>query len=139
MRLWHWRLLPYLPRQQLISQFRECCAIARNIHENGSSNHLLVNRVMEYPEDEFNTYTEEVIIQMQVRGYKVDPWKFFKWRNNKGRKSLDRIFLGWHANGYLRQNMANLMEKYWCSGITEDEWNLLCHGYNVITGEVYEL
>lgn len=139
MRLWHWRLLPYLPRQQLISQFRECCAIARNIHENGSPNHLLVNRIMEYPEDEFNTYTDEVAIQMEVRGYKVDLWKFYKWRNDKNVMLLSGIFRRWHTKEYLRQNMANLMEKYECGGIADDEWKRLCHGYNVITGEVYEL
>lgn len=31
MRLWHKDLIPYLPRQQLIAQWRECCAIAGSI------------------------------------------------------------------------------------------------------------
>ena len=36
MRLWDIRLLPVLPRQQLISQYRECCCIAKNISINGT-------------------------------------------------------------------------------------------------------
>jgi uncharacterized protein (TIGR02328 family) len=27
MRLWHYKLIPYLPRQQLLGQHRECCAL----------------------------------------------------------------------------------------------------------------
>ena len=30
MRLWHKDLLPFLPRQQLLSQLRECVAIAKD-------------------------------------------------------------------------------------------------------------
>ena len=41
MRLWHKDLIPYLPKQQLISQWRECCCIAKNIADNGTPNHLL--------------------------------------------------------------------------------------------------
>ena len=27
MRLWHYKLIPYLPKKQLVSQWRECIAI----------------------------------------------------------------------------------------------------------------
>lgn len=27
MRLWHYKLIPYLPRQQLLGQHRECAAL----------------------------------------------------------------------------------------------------------------
>jgi len=27
MRLWHYKLIPHLPRQQLLGQHRECCAM----------------------------------------------------------------------------------------------------------------
>ena len=49
MRLWHKDLIPVLPRQQLLSQWRECCCIARNIVENGTPNHILVNKILDYP------------------------------------------------------------------------------------------
>lgn len=38
MRLWHKDLIHYLPRQQLIAQWRECCAIAVGfLKKNGKS------------------------------------------------------------------------------------------------------
>ena len=46
MRLWHKDLIPYLPRQQLLGQWRECCCIAKSIHDKGSPNHLLVNKII---------------------------------------------------------------------------------------------
>ena len=50
MRLWHKDLIPVLPRQQLLSQWREVCGIARDINAEGTHNHLLVNRVSNYLE-----------------------------------------------------------------------------------------
>ena len=35
MRLWHKDLIDSLPRKQLLGQWRECCAIIKNIKEKG--------------------------------------------------------------------------------------------------------
>ena len=48
MRLWHKDLIKVLPNNQLIGQWRECCAIAVNIKNKGFPNHILVNRIMDY-------------------------------------------------------------------------------------------
>ena len=45
MRLWHKELIEYLPQQQLISQWRECCAIAANLAKDHTPNHILVNPI----------------------------------------------------------------------------------------------
>lgn len=124
MRLWHKDLIPYLPRQQLVAQWRECCCIARNIYHDGTPNHLLVNKILDYPDEDFNTYTSYVIAEMQKRGYSVRPDRFWQWRKNK-EMSNGRIFEGWHNVRYMRQCYSNLMEKYDCGGIPEDEWKAL--------------
>ena len=49
MRLWHKDLIPYLPKEQLVSQWRECSSIAGAIIKNGTPNHGLVNYVLDYP------------------------------------------------------------------------------------------
>lgn len=36
MRLWYYDLISVLPQKQLCAQWRECCAIARNIAVNGT-------------------------------------------------------------------------------------------------------
>lgn len=126
MRLWHKDLIPVLPRKQLISQWRECCLIARQIAINGKPNHLLVNKVMDYPPEQFNTYAHLIYCEMFRRGYKCDWFKFSKYR--KVAVLIDcrkPIFEGWHDKRYLKQCFYNLQEKYDCGGIPAKEWKTL--------------
>lgn len=67
MRLWHKDLIPVLPRQQLLSQWREVCGIAANIAQKGSPDHILVNKIMNYPVDNFVIYTDMVIKEINSR------------------------------------------------------------------------
>lgn len=134
MRLWHKDLIKVLPRQQLLGQWRECCLIAKEIKEKGTPNHLLVNRIMEYPMEDFYTYGYAVFQEMYSRGYKVDIGKFNKYFNFS---DLDEnnvrgdYFKDWHNARYLKQCFYNLQEKYDCGGISEEEWhdiNFVCDG-----------
>lgn len=133
MRLWHKDLLGVLPRQQLIAQWRECCCIARNIKVNGTPNHILVNKIMDYPIAHFYLYTTFVRDFMESRGYKCDWNKFTKWINitDPERKHISsaKVFEGWHNDRYLKQCYHNLEEKYDCGGIPEEEWKLLNEYY----------
>ena len=54
MRLWSYQLVPFLPRQQLVSQWRELVCIAKSIHDKGTPNHILVNKIMRYPLSDLN-------------------------------------------------------------------------------------
>ena len=131
MRLWHKDLISVLPRQQLLSQWRECCCIARNIAVNGTPNHLLINKVLEYPKWHFMEYSLIVCMEMERRGYKVNRKNFFKWFDLIEEKSIkyeikrERLFIGWHNERYFLQCYYNLQEKYDCGGITEEEWKLI--------------
>ena len=130
MRLWHKDLIPVLPRKQLISQWRECCAIARNIAVNGTPNHLLVNKVMNYSKWHFYTYTTKVCRECEKRGYNINRARFFKWFNQWDDGTVqtddlvahDDLFADWHNERYLKQCYYNLQEKYDCGGITNEEW-----------------
>ena len=135
MRLWHKDLVPWLPTQQLISQWRECCAIAKNIVILGTPNRILVNKVMDYPICHFYHYTNNVKDEMSFRGYHItsiaydnfitnikliDPVKF-------DRPCTDEdIFEGWHNERYLIQCVSNLEEKFDCGGISEEDF------YNIL-------
>lgn len=128
MRLWSKDLIPVLPRQQLLGQWRECCLIAKNIVEKGTPNHLLVNRIMDYPLHQFSTYAYKVYSEMKNRGYVVDWVKFGKYITQY---PLDHstdsipIFEDWHNDRYFWQCFYNLQEKYDCGGISEEEWKLI--------------
>ena len=48
MRIFHYALFPYLPDLQFRGQLRELIAIMHQWRDKGATNHLLINKVMEY-------------------------------------------------------------------------------------------
>lgn len=123
MRLWHKDLIPYLPRQQLLAQWRECCCIARNIAVNGTPNHLLVNKILDYPLEHFYRYACEVSDELERRGYHRDFSKFSKWLPLETcTVTYEDMFRDWHNQRYFYQCFNNLQEKYDCGGISDEEW-----------------
>lgn len=129
MRLWHKDLLQVLPAQQLVAQWRECCAIARNIAMIGTPNHILVNKIMDYPISHFYTYSELVLDEMRKRGFSTTitaKKKFDEYleKIDKDYKEIipyESLFYNWHNDKYFWQCLYNLEEKYDCGGITEEE------------------
>lgn len=130
MRIWHWRLIPVLPRQQLISQWRECVCIAHNIAVKGHPNHILVEPVMDYPLDHLDRYTRAVGQEMMRRGYNWN-WKRYTQQRDISvlwddfahmDPRIEGVFPGWHDDRYFEQCYYNLMEKYDRGGITDEEW-----------------
>lgn len=153
MRLWHKDLLPYLPMQQMVSQWRECCAIAAKLNsEEHTPNHILVNKVLDYDPAHFYEYTNLVIEQFNIRGYSMAEKSFRKfesdyhgwvtflktelpWRvNDTGILHKEDIFASWMNKRYLRQCYYNLEEKFDCGGIPEDEWDRVIQGYVILGG-----
>lgn len=128
-RLWHYKLIPVLPRQQLLSQWRECICIAKNLKENNTPNHLLVNKILCYPLSDFLDYCNAVLVEMVKRGYnvsassigKLEEWFDFTVDSDRNSKTI-RPFCSWHNLAYLFQCYYNLQEKYQCGGISPKEW-----------------
>lgn len=140
MRLWHKDLIKILPTQQLTSQWRECCCIAKNISTNGTPNHLLVNKMLHYPMNHFIKYTNLVVSEMKKRGYKVKEEKFYNYLFPNGlpvgydierlKEEADSIpynelYGGWHTTKYFIQCYYNLSEKFDCGGIPANEWSII--------------
>ena len=127
MRLWHKELISYLPREQLVAQWRELSAIAGNIKTKGTPNHILVNKIMNYPFNDFITYAAAVRQEMTYRGYRTmdSVWKKITSVSNNDYNiiPLNEIFNGWHNDRYLLQCLLNLEEKYDCGGIEQKDWD----------------
>lgn len=70
MRLWHVDLLPQLPRQQLLGQHRECCALRG---AGWGKKHSVVDYVFTHPYACLYRYHLAVMEEMHQRGYKADP------------------------------------------------------------------
>lgn len=139
MRLWHHQLLPYLPDAQLKGQWRELVAIMRDWQDNGKTNHLLINRVMQYPKDDLTGYATLYSIEYENRyGKKIALKEFIQFSDGLAHTPP---FERWHNKKYLRVCMANLYEKHIFgigkSRITDEEWQRLADGYETITGEKY--
>ena len=80
MRLWHEALIPHLPRQQLLGQHRECCALRGN---GWGKPHATVNYVFEHPYEWLWAYHIRVMEEMLNRGYKVNPiWYPMSYRGH---------------------------------------------------------
>ena len=132
MRLWHKDLIPFLPEKQLKGQWRECCLIAKGIAEHGTPNHLLVNKVLEYPSTHFLFYCDLIIEELKNRGYLVRKNAYDTLVTNlkagvrRGAfnqfKIDNNLYSEWMTNRSLIQCYYNLQEKYDCGGITEEEW-----------------
>lgn len=130
MRLWHKDLIPVLPRQQLLAQWRECCCIAKNIAMNGTPNYILVNKILDYPMCHFISYSHNVYLELLSRGYNVDWGKFEKHiLQTLPIVFHDELFVDWHNDRYLTQCFYNLQEKYDCGGISDDEWDRVYKQY----------
>lgn len=162
-RIWDYRLLPYLPDAQFKGQLREITAIMRNWQDKGTTNHLLINRVMQYPKDHLTSYFLRYNEEYRKRyGKNIDRniyWEFLNFADYEVEidyklsfangadivsiRIVLNIFHDWHNKEYLRVCMANLYEKHHFgigkSRITDEEWETLCRGYKEITGEDYKI
>jgi uncharacterized protein (TIGR02328 family) len=69
MRLWPLSILPQLPRQQLLGQHRECCALRG---KGWGKKHATVDYVFKYGLDRLYCYHLRVMQEMAKRGYVPD-------------------------------------------------------------------
>lgn len=133
MRLWHYRMLPYLPDAQLRGQMREAIAIMRQWRDKGKTNHLLINRVMEYPKSDLSTYYLVYFATAYRTRFKKEPAAMEEFEDFAPVKQpTSWIFNGWHDDWYMAICLMNLMEKARYgrgnSQLTAREWDDLLGG-----------
>src|SRR5690625_952878 len=117
MRLWHEALIPKLPRQQLLGQHRECCAL-RGLGWN--KKHATVDYVFKYPPWNLYQYHMLVINEMKNRGYRNDPlWEdpHYRGKNCQPYEDIDLEKMpsytsySEHDLDYLKKCLNNLSKK----------------------------
>ena len=105
MRLWHIDLIPYLPKSQLIAQWRELNSIFKK-----QDNHILINYIYNYPKSTLKTYADKVVKEMQNRGYEIKKWdnynEYFEGVVSDGMNFKE------HNDTYFEICYWNLYEKY---------------------------
>ena len=116
MRLWHEKLISKLPRQQLLGQHRECCALRGN---GWGKKHATVDYVFHYSPYKLFQYHQLVMDEMEKRGYSPAP----EWTDPMYRgKSCEAFFdlptversvpiYPEHDEVYLAECLVNLEQK----------------------------
>lgn len=127
MRIWHWKLIKALPREQLVAAWRELSAIAGNLKTKGTPNHILVNKILNYSFDHFVSYAHYVRGEMTRRGYRTMDSVWNKIiavvDGDYNILPVEELFPGWHNSRYFTQCYYNLEEKYDCGGINEEQFD----------------
>lgn len=123
MRLWHYKLIPYLPKEMLVSQWREVIAIKRQ-WEKGTLKHRLVRYVMNHSKNMFVQYVGQVKSELTRRGinYKQTYWNEFLNFADEDYGFAVLLKYPEHNDRYLRQCYYNLQEKYDRGIVSEEEW-----------------
>ena len=109
MRLWHYKLIQYLPRSQLLAQWRELNLIFRQ-----EPSHILINYIYE---DEYKNkkdllaYSNIVLKEMKNRGYRINYGNFDEYFKGVT-TDIVKPFLNYQDDEYLIICVYNLKEKY---------------------------
>ena len=87
MRLWHEKIIHLLPKNQLLGQHRECCALRGN---GWKKKHKTVDYVFSYSPYLLFRYHLLVMDEMEKRGYNVSgEWKNKNYRGKIAEKYID--------------------------------------------------
>lgn len=137
MRLWHKYLIPVLPREQLVAQWRELSAIAGAIQKNGTPNHILVNYVINYDFDHFISYAYYIREEMTKRGYRTmnSVWnKIISLKPDYKFLPPQDIYPEEMNDTYWTICYYNLMEKWLRGGIKNEDWNKISNFDSQLNG-----
>ena len=128
MRLWHTKMIAVLPREQLVAQWRECSALASNIVNKHTPNHILCNFIMDYDFDHFISYTYYIRQEMTKRKYRTmnSVWeRIVALKPDWKLLPLDEVYRNKMSDFYLTVCYYNLAEKNACGGITDKDFYLI--------------
>ena len=116
MRLWHEQIIHLLPKNQLLGQHRECCALRGN---GWNKKHKTVDYVFTYSPYNLFIYHSKIMDEMEKRGDREST----EWRdkNDRGQKaesysnleerSISTPIYKEHNDDYLLECIENLAGK----------------------------
>ena len=116
MRLWHEQSIHLLPKNQLLGQHRECCALRGN---GWNKKHKTVDYVFTYSPYNLFIYHSKIMDEMEKRGYRISrEWRDKNYRGQKAESysnleeaSISTPIYKEHNNEYLAECIENLAGK----------------------------
>ena len=131
--------MPYLPKSQLVSQWKELNSIFKK-----QDKHLLINYIYNYEKSDLLAYSKMVVEEMVKRGIKIKSWDNFTnyFHDLVLKCNKDHPFYEQHTKDYLLKNFMNLEEKYFCGQKDFDRdtylrlWNFVNDELNGLLEEI---
>ena len=116
MRLWHEQMIPKLPKNQLLGQHRECCALRGN---GWNKKHKTVDYVFLYSPYHLFCYHTLIMDEMNRRGYQVaTEWRDKNYRvkiaesyDNLEKMEINTPIYKEHNEACLQERIENLRAK----------------------------
>lgn len=116
MRLWHEQIIHILPKNQLLGQHRECCALRGN---GWNKKHKTVDYVFTYSPYNLFIYHSKIMDEMEKRGYRVSKeWRDKNYRGQKAESysnleetNISSPIYKEHNSEYLAECIENLAGK----------------------------
>ena len=116
MRLWHEQIIHLLPKNQLLGQHRECCALRGN---GWNKKHKTVDYVFTYSPYNLFIYHSKIMDEMEKRGYRVSrEWRDKNYRGQKAESysnlketNISSPIYKEHNDEYLLECIENLAGK----------------------------
>ena len=116
MRLWHEQIIHLLPKNQLLGQHRECCALRGN---GWNKKHKTVDYVFTYSPYNLFIYHSKIMDEMEKRGYRVSiEWRDKNYRGQKAESysnleetNISTPIYKEHNDEYLQECIENLAIK----------------------------
>lgn len=116
MRLWHEQIIHILPKNQLLGQHRECCALRGN---GWNKKHKTVDYVFTYSPYNLFIYHSKIMDEMEKRGYRVSrEWRDKNYRGQKAKSysnleetNISSPIYKEHNDEYLLECIENLATK----------------------------
>lgn len=109
MRLWHHELIAFLPKGQLLAQWRELNSVFAK-----QDRHILIDYIYDYPKQDLYVYTQAVIKEMRKRSYRIRSFeKMDAYFADMAQSNLPSMPFEHHHNlEYLNICYFNLYEKF---------------------------
>ena len=116
MRLWHEQIIHLLPKNQLLGQHRECCALRGN---GWNKKHKIVDYVFTYSPYNLFIYHSKIMDEMEKREYRVSiEWRDKNYRGQKAESysnleetNISSSIYKEHNDEYLQECIENLAGK----------------------------
>ena len=116
MRLWHEQIIHLLPKNQLLGQHRECCALRGN---GWNKKHKTVDYVFTYSPYNLFIYHSKIMDEMEKRGYRISTeWRDKNYRGQKAEiysnleeTNISSPIYKEHNDEYLQECIENLAVK----------------------------